>query len=34
MTPGAVQFFTVANGMALAQTRNNFPAVQAILSCL
>lgn len=34
MHPAAAQFFTVANAMALAETRGNYPAVKAILSCL
>lgn len=34
MNPNAVQFFMAANAMALKTTKGNFPAVQAILSCL
>lgn len=34
MHPGAVQTFVGANAMAQKQTQHNYPAVQAILSCL
>ena len=32
--PRAGQFFTAANAMAQQQTKHNYPAIQAILSCL
>jgi 3-hydroxyacyl-CoA dehydrogenase/enoyl-CoA hydratase/3-hydroxybutyryl-CoA epimerase len=34
MNPKAVQFFSAANAMALAKSKNNFPAIKAIMSCL
>lgn len=34
MNPKAVQFFSVANAMALAKSKDNFPAIKAIMSCL
>jgi len=34
MHPGAVQTFVGANAMAQKQTQHNYPAIQAILSCL
>ncbi|MEL7491283.1 MAG: 3-hydroxyacyl-CoA dehydrogenase NAD-binding domain-containing protein [Pseudomonadota bacterium] len=34
MDPRAVQFFMGANAMAQKQTNHNYPAIQAILSCL
>lgn len=34
MDPRAVQFFMAANAMAQRETNHNYPAVQAILSCL
>lgn len=34
MNPKAVQFHMAANAMALKETKGNFPAVQAIMSCL
>ncbi|WP_017930878.1 3-hydroxyacyl-CoA dehydrogenase NAD-binding domain-containing protein [Robiginitomaculum antarcticum] len=34
MNPNAVQFFVAANAMATKQSKNNFPAVKAIMSCL
>ncbi|RMB02777.1 3-hydroxyacyl-CoA dehydrogenase NAD-binding domain-containing protein [Eilatimonas milleporae] len=34
MHPGAVQTFIGANAMAQKQTQHNYPAIQAILSCL
>ena len=34
MDPRSAQFFTVANAMAQKETQHNYPAVQAILSCL
>ncbi len=34
MDPRAAQFFMAANAMAQSQTNHNYPAVQAILSCL
>lgn len=34
MNPKAVQFFMVANSMGMQTTKGNFPAVQAIMSCL
>ena len=34
MNPKAVQFFVAANAMATKQSKNNFPAVKAIMSCL
>jgi len=34
MHPGSVQTFVGANAMAQKQTQHNYPAVQAILSCL
>ena len=34
MDPRAVQFFMAANAMAQSQTQHNYPAIQAILSCL
>lgn len=34
MHPGSVQTFIGANAMAQKQTQHNYPAVQAILSCL
>ena len=34
MDPRAVQFFMGANAMAQKQTSHNYPAIQAILSCL
>ena len=34
MDPRAVQFFMAANAMAQKQTNHNYPAIQAILSCL
>ncbi|GLQ20182.1 3-hydroxyacyl-CoA dehydrogenase NAD-binding domain-containing protein [Algimonas porphyrae] len=32
--PKAVQFFSAANAMALAKSKDNFPAIKAIMSCL
>lgn len=34
MNPKAVQFFSAANAMALAKSKDNFPAIKAIMSCL
>lgn len=34
MNPKAVQFFSVANAMALAKSKDNYPAIKAIMSCL
>ncbi|WP_418152693.1 3-hydroxyacyl-CoA dehydrogenase NAD-binding domain-containing protein [Litorimonas sp. RW-G-Af-16] len=34
MNPKAVQFFMAANAMAVQQSKNNYPAVKAIMSCL
>jgi len=34
MNPKGVQFHMVANAMALKESKNNFPAVKAIMSCL
>ena len=34
MNPKAVQFFAAANAMALAKSKDNFPAIRAIMSCL
>lgn len=34
MNPKAVQFFVAANAMALKESKNNFPAIKAIMSCL
>ena len=34
MNPKSVQFFSVASPMALQQTKGNYPAVSAILSCM
>ena len=34
MDPRSVQFFVGANAMAQKQTNHNYPAIQAILSCL
>ncbi|WP_298917686.1 3-hydroxyacyl-CoA dehydrogenase NAD-binding domain-containing protein [uncultured Algimonas sp.] len=34
MNPKAVQFFAAANAMALAKSKDNFPAIKAIMSCL
>ena len=34
MDPRSVQFFMAANAMAQRETNHNYPAVQAILSCL
>lgn len=34
MNPKAVQFFSVANAMALSKSKDNFPAIKAIMSCL
>ncbi len=34
MHPKAVQFFSAANAMALAKSKDNFPAIRAIMSCL
>ena len=34
MDPRSAQFFTGANAMAQRETKHNYPAVQAILSCL
>ncbi len=34
MHPASVQFFTVANSMALEKSKGNYPAVRSILSCL
>ncbi len=34
MDPRAVQFFMAANAMAQSQAQHNYPAIQAILSCL
>ena len=34
MDPRAVQFFVAANAMAQKQTNHNYPAIQAIMSCL
>jgi len=34
MHPKAVQFFMAANAMGLQTTKGNFPAVEAIMSCL
>lgn len=34
MNPKAVQFFMAANAMAVSQSKNNYPAIKAIASCL
>ena len=34
MNPKAVQFFVAANAMALKESKNNYPAIKAIMSCL
>lgn len=34
MNPKAVQFFSAANAMALAKSKDNFPAIKSIMSCL
>lgn len=34
LNPEIAQFFVATNATALAQTRNNYPAIQAILSCI
>ena len=34
MNPKAVQFFSAANAMALAKSKDNFPNIKAIMSCL
>ncbi len=34
MNPKAVQFFSAANAMALAKSKDNYPAIRAIMSCL
>lgn len=34
MNPKAVQFFSAANAMALAKSKDNYPAIKAIMSCL
>lgn len=34
MNPKAVQFFMAANAMAVKESKNNYPAIQAIMSCL
>lgn len=34
MNPKAVQFFMAANAMALKESKNNYPAIKAIMSCL
>ena len=34
MNPGAMTLFTGANAMGVSQTKGNYPAVKAILSCL
>ena len=34
MNPKAVQFFMAANAMAVKQSKNNYPAIKAIFSCL
>jgi 3-hydroxyacyl-CoA dehydrogenase/enoyl-CoA hydratase/3-hydroxybutyryl-CoA epimerase len=34
MNPKAVQFFSAANAMALSKSKDNFPAIKAIMSCL
>ena len=34
MNPKAVQFFSAANALALAKSKDNFPNIKAIMSCL
>ncbi len=34
MNPKAVQFFMAANAMAVKESKNNYPAIRAIMSCL
>jgi len=34
MNPKALQFFMAANAMAVKESKNNYPAIKAIMSCL